>query len=193
MFAIFVCTLSVHTNSVRVLFAMARDGRLPFSAVFARVSRTTGTPVIPALLCGLVAIGILMANVSFPKVLELVTGVAILWANLAYLIVITGALWQRLQRSWPGGKPHEAGRRAFSLGRLGIPVNVAAVLWSLFMVINVGWPRTIVYGNENRFAAVVYTVILLVCGGVLFFFLGGKREPMETTESPIRAARSGSV
>jgi len=42
-FAIFVCTLSVHTGTVRVVFAMARDGRLPFSASFARVSQSTHT------------------------------------------------------------------------------------------------------------------------------------------------------
>jgi len=44
------------------------------------------------------------------------------------------------------------GRPAFSLGRFGLPVNVLAMLWSVFMVVNVGWPRTLIYGEANRFA-----------------------------------------
>lgn len=193
VFAIFVCTLSVHTGTVRVLFAMARDGRVPLSAVLARVSRTTHTPIIPALLCGIAAIVILVANISFPNIIELITAVAILWANLAYFIVVAAMLWRRLQREWPSGKAHEAGRSAFSLGRYGLPINVAAALWSLFMVINVGWPRALVYGDRNRFAAVGYTAILVVSGVAFFFLRGGNPEAMEPPEPQIRAAGSGSV
>ena len=51
----------------------------------------------------------------------------------------------------------------FSLGRFGIPVNMAAVLWSSFMVVNVGWPRAAVYGAawQTRFAPIILTAILV--------------------------------
>jgi urea carboxylase system permease len=196
VFAIFVCTLSVHTGTVRVFFAMARDGRLPLSYVFARVSRTTHTPVIPALLCGIAAIVMLVANISFPNIIQLVTAVAILWANLAYFIVVAATLWRRIQREWPSGKAHEAGRSAFSLGQYGLPINVAAALWSLFMVINVGWPRALVYGDRNRFAAVAYTAILVVSGAAFFFLRAGieNRWNRQNHKSGLRGAnRSDSV
>jgi hypothetical protein len=100
-------------------------------------------------LVGLGAILILVINVQFRKIVELVTAVAILWANLAYLLVVVAMLPRRL-RGWPkvgmrGGRP------AFSLGRFGLPVNVLALLWSVSMVVNVGWPRTLNYGEMNRF------------------------------------------
>jgi urea carboxylase system permease len=168
-FAIFVCTLSVHTGTVRVVFAMARDGRLPFSARFARVSQSTHTPALPAILVGLGAILILAINVQFPKLVELVTAVAILWANLAYLLVVAAMLGRRL-RGWPDAND-EVGRRAFSLGRFGLPVNVLALLWSVFMVVNVGWPRSLIYDESNRFAALNYTVVLVVVGASYFWLV----------------------
>ena len=168
-FAMFVCTLSVHTGTVRVMFAMARDGELPFSDAFAKVSRATGTPVVPAIVAGAGAILILVVNVKFPKIVELITAVAILWANLAYVLVVAAMLWQRLSRKT------EARQDGFSLGRLGLPVNTLAVLWSAFMVVNVGWPRAAVYGEENRFAAVGYTSVLAAAGGFWFWLQGRKK------------------
>jgi urea carboxylase system permease len=165
-FAIFVCTLSVHTGTVRVMFAMARDGKLPFSGAFAKVSRATHTPMIPAIIVGGGAILILVANVKFPKIVEVITAVAILWANLAYLLVVAAMLRQRLS-----GKT-EAWHTPFSLGRLGLPVNLLATLWLVFMVVNVGWPRAAVYGQENRFAALGYTSALGSAGGVWFWLRG---------------------
>jgi urea carboxylase system permease len=165
-FAIFVCTLSVHTGTVRVMFAMARDGKLPFSGGFAKVSRATHIPVIPAITVGVGAILILVVNVTFPKIVELITAIAILWANLAYLLVVAAMLWHRLS-----GRT-EARQRGFSLGRSGLAVNVLAMFWSAFMVVNVSWPRAAVYGEENRFAAVRYTAALAGAGGVWLWLRG---------------------
>src|SRR6185295_5779902 len=84
IFAIIVCTLAVHSGAVRLMFAMGRDALLPFSKSLSKVSPVTHTPVLATLLCGFGAIVILAVNVQFPKVFELVTSIAILWANLAY-------------------------------------------------------------------------------------------------------------
>jgi urea carboxylase system permease len=142
-FAITVCALAVHTGVVRLIFAMARDGELPFSPVLARVSPSSKTPILPALLSGAAAILILVANVNFPKVIELVTCVAVLWANLAYLLV-TGPLLARRLDGWP-----ERREGLFSLGRWGLPVNAAATAWCLFTVVNVGWPRAAGSGKRT--------------------------------------------
>jgi len=145
---------------------MARDRKLPFSGGFAKVSRATRIPVIPAITVGVGAILILVVNVKFPKIVELITAIAILWANLAYLLVIAAMLWHRLS----GRK--EARQRGFSLGRSGLAVNVLAMFWSAFMVVNVSWPRAAVYGEENRFAAVRYTAALAAAGGISLWLRG---------------------
>src|SRR6476619_2974714 len=126
IFAIIVCTLAVHSGSVRLMFAMGRDGYLPFSKSLSKVSTTTHTPVLATLACGLGALIILAINLQFPKVFELVTSIAILWANLAYWIVVAVQLKNRLN---PAGKAMNTDAR-FSLGKWGLPINILALIWS---------------------------------------------------------------
>jgi urea carboxylase system permease len=166
--AITVCALVVHAAAVRLIFAMARDNNLPFSAALGRVSAASRTPIIPALAAGVLAAAILVANVDFPNVIKVVTAVAILWANLAYLLV-TAALLLRRWRGWPVHcGPGVEG--VFALGRWGLPVNFLAATWCLFTVVNVGWPRPEVYGNAwyHRYGALLYTAGLVMVGGVYY-------------------------
>src|SRR4029078_11677583 len=168
IFAIIVCTLAVHSGAVRLMFAMGRDGCLPFSKSLSKVSSKTQTPVLATLLCGLGAIIILAMNLQFPKVFELVTSIAILWANLAYWIVVALQLKNRF-RSSRHGVDMDA---KFSLGKWGFPVNILALIWSSFMVINVSWPRTATYGLEwyHQYAAWIYTAGLICLGVFIYYY-----------------------
>ncbi|HEX9367635.1 MAG TPA: amino acid permease [Vicinamibacterales bacterium] len=166
LFAILVCALAVHAGAVRLVFAMARDGQLPFAPALARVSPAFRTPIAPAVVVGVLAILVLVVNVNLPKIVELVTMVAVLWANLAYLLVGAGMLWRR-RKPWP--PRGDAPRGLFSLGRLGVPINAAAVAWSTFMIVNVGWPRAATYGPswQHRFAPILLTLALLAAGAAV--------------------------
>ncbi len=173
IFAIIVCTLAVHSGAVRLMFAMGRDGYLPFSESLSKVSPKTQTPVLATLLCGLGAIIILVMNLQFPKVFELVTSIAILWANLAYWIVVALQLKNRIKLARDGGDTDAR----FSLGKWGFPVNILALIWSSFMVINVSWPRTSTYGLEwyNQYAAWMYTTGLICLGLIIYYIKSKKR------------------
>jgi amino acid transporter len=168
IFAIIVCTLAVQSGAVRLMFAMTRDGCLPFSESLSKVSAKTQIPVLATLLCGLGAILILGMNLQFPKVFELVTSIAILWANLAYWIVVAVQLKNRLTSN--GQKVDKDAR--FSLGKWGLPVNILALIWSTFMVINVSWPRTATYGFEwyQQYAAWIYTAGLIFVGMFIHYY-----------------------
>lgn len=174
IFAIIVCTLAVQSGAVRLMFAMGRDEFLPFSRPLSNVSSKTHTPVLATLLCGLGAIIILAVNVQFPKVFELVTSIAILWANLAYWIVVAVQLKNRFISARSGAKTEAR----FNLGRWGFPVNILALIWSSFMVINVSWPRTATYGLEwhNQYAAWIYTTGLICLGVFIYYYKLMKRK-----------------
>lgn len=176
IFAITVCTLAVHSGSVRLMFAMGRDGSLPYSKSLSEVSPKTQTPVLATLLCGAAAIIILAVNIQFPKVFELVTSIAILWANLAYCIVVTLQLKNRVFSARHGKDPDAK----FSLGKWGLPVNILAFIWSSFMVINVSWPRAATYGSEwyHRYAAWMYTAGLLLIGVFMYYYKSFKTKRM---------------
>lgn len=176
IFAIIVCTLAVHSGAVRLMFAMGRDGLLPFSESLSKVSSKTHTPVLATLLCGLGAIIILAMNLQLPKVFELVTSIAILWANLAYWIVVAVQLKNRMKAARSGVKT----QAQFNLGKWGFPVNILALIWSTFMVINVSWPRTATYGVEwyNQYAAWIYTAGLICVGVFIYYYKLLKRKKM---------------
>ena len=156
------------------MFAMGRDKCLPFSKSLSEVSPKTQTPVLATLVCGLGAIIILAMNIQFPKVFELVTSIAILWANLAYWIVVALQLKNRIT---PGRHEADPDIR-FSLGKWGLPVNILAFIWSTFMVINVSWPRTATYGSEwyNQYAAWMYTAGLICVGVFIYYYNLTKRQ-----------------
>jgi urea carboxylase system permease len=168
IFAIMVCTLAVQSGAVRLMFAMGRDGCLPFSKKLSEVSSKTHTPVLATILCGVGAIIILAMNIQFPKVFELVTSIAILWANLAYWIVVVVQLKNRFTSDRRGADTDAR----FSLGKWGLPVNILALIWSTFMVINVSWPRTATYGFEwyNQYSAWIYTTGLICLGVFIYYY-----------------------
>lgn len=176
IFAIIVCTFAVHSGAVRLMFAMGRDEHLPFSKSLSEVSHKTQVPVLATLLCGLAAIIILAVNLQFPKVFELVTSIAILWANLAYWIVVALQLKNRFTLARTGGDADAK----FSLGKWGFPVNILALVWSSFMVINVSWPRTATYGEGwyNQYAAWIYTAGLILIGVFIYYYKLYKRKKM---------------
>jgi urea carboxylase system permease len=171
VFAVTVCALAVHTGAVRLIFAMARDNNLPFSRALARVSGASRTPILPALVAGVLAILLLLVNVNSPKLVEAIVAVAIIWANLAYLLVTAPLLVRRL-RGWPGQGGH-TGPDIFGLGRWGLPVNLLAMTWSVALIVNMGWPRAETFGSAwyQRYAAVIFTSILLGIGTAYYWLV----------------------
>jgi len=137
--AITVCNLAVHTAAIRMMFAMARDNNLPAGEHLARVDPKHKTPVIPAVLIGVLALLILVVNIRQPQIFTVITSIGIIMIYIAYLLVTIPMLLARLRGQWP--RDEEATRGYFSLGRFGLVVNALAVGWGLFMATNLAWPR----------------------------------------------------
>jgi urea carboxylase system permease len=167
--AIIVCTLAIQTAATRLTFSMSRDGVLPWSRRLARVNRRTGTPILPAILVGAVAVAVLLVNVGQAQLFTAVTGVSVVIVYSAYLLVTIPLLYRRL-RGWPvkraGAAPDDpgAGVSHFRLGRWGLPVNIGAVLYGLFMAVNIAWPRTAVYDPQGGHWYLTWFPELFVAG-----------------------------
>jgi urea carboxylase system permease len=160
--AITVCNLAVQTAAIRMMFAMARDNNLPAGSRLAKVHPKYQTPVIPALLTGLIAILILVVNINQPQIFTVLTSVAIIMIYVAYLLVTGPMLVKRLRGEWP--PPKIPGH--FSLGRWGLPVNILGVLWGAGMVVNLAWPRRDVYNAAPPFHWYLQWGAVLFVGGV---------------------------
>ncbi|WP_158891913.1 APC family permease [Amycolatopsis anabasis] len=172
--AITVCVLAVHTAAIRIAFAMARDNALPAGSKLAKVSPKTGTPVLPAIIIGVIAVALLVVNINSPQIFSAVTSLAIILIYLAYLLVTVPMLVKRLRGRWPlPGAP----KGRFSLGRWGLPVNILAVLWGIGMTVNLAWPRKEIYNATEPFhwylqwSSVLFVAVFAIGGFAYYWFV----------------------
>jgi amino acid transporter len=183
--AISVCTLAVMASCIRLLFAMARDGRLPFGRQIARVSGHRKVPVVPALVVGILSLCLLAVNISNQSAFLALTSVAIVMFYVAYLGVTGGMLLRRIRGTWP--KPDHG--PYFSLGRWGTFVNAAAVVYGLLVAINIAWPRKEVYdalslapgGHGHWYWQWIAPLFIgsVVIIGSIYYFAVYHRKPIE--------------
>jgi urea carboxylase system permease len=141
--AIFVCCLAVQTATIRMLFSMARDNRLPAGSAVARVSGHRKVPIVPALVTGGLTLALLLINIGNQSAFLVLTSLAIIMFYLAYLGVTGPMLIRRLRGEWP--RPDHG--PYFSLGRWGLPVNICAVIYGTLVTINIAWPRNAIYNS----------------------------------------------
>ena len=195
--AITVCCLAVHTSCIRMMFAMARDGRLPFGPQVARVSGRGKVPIVPAIVVGLFAILLLAINIGNQSAFLALTSVAIIMFYLAYLCVTGPLLLRRLRGTWP--TPEHG--TYFSLGRWGVLVNVFAVVYGAIVAFNIAWPRTDVYNaigpHHWYFQWAAYLFIGAVMGSERSTTspstTASRSRSSPSTASPVRPRRAGDL
>src|SRR5437763_10158916 len=166
--AITVCCLAVQTAAIRMTWAMARDGRLPFSRAMSKVSPRSKTPVLPALLTGGLTIVVLLINLGNQRAFFILTSTAIILFYIPYLMVTGPMLVRRLRGGWP--RPEHG--PYFKLGRWGTLVNLVAVLYGAAMTVNLLWPRPEVYGSDHwyfQWGAVIVTALLVIIGAIMLY------------------------
>ncbi|WP_053387434.1 APC family permease [Leucobacter japonicus] len=154
------CVLSLQAAASRLLYSFARDGMLPGHAWLSKVSERSKVPTnalivactVPALICLLIFFndGILVAVTSF----------AILGIYLSFQMVVFASLRQRL-RGWRPAGP-------FSLGALGLVVNVLALAYGVFAMVLLAIP-----GSSGAFltdyVVLIGLAVVLVTGLVYLF------------------------
>jgi urea carboxylase system permease len=170
--SISVCCLAIQTAAIRMMFSMARDNALPGSSYIAKVSERSRTPIVPAVIVGLLAMIILLVNINQPKIFTVITGIAIVMIYLAYLCV-TVPLMRRRMEGWQGLAPVQG---LFSMRGSGMAVNVLAVAYGALMAINIGWPRNEIYGAGNyMWGGIIFIVGVIAIGGIWFAAIGKHR------------------
>jgi amino acid transporter len=133
------------------------------------------------------AILILVVNIRQPQIFTVITSIAIIMIYIAYLLVTGPMLKARLQGRW---RSEDTPEGYFTLGKWGLPVNIAAVVWGLFMAINLAWPRASIYNATEPFhwylkwGAVLF--IGIVMGGGFLYYWFVQRHKTGTLASHMR-------
>jgi urea carboxylase system permease len=137
LIAVFVCTLAIQGATVRLMFSMGRDRRMPLGTIWGSVNHTFKTPTNAAL-----AVGVLAAlPFFFTDAPGLIATGATGLIYLSYFLANLGVLAARL-RGWPHGDAW------FKLGGWGLIINILALIWGGLMIINFAlWHDTNLFGN----------------------------------------------
>jgi urea carboxylase system permease len=135
--AVYVCTLAIHGATVRLMFSMGRDRRMPLGGLWGHVNAQFKTPTNAA-----IAVGVLAAVPFFitdsPGLLA--TGATGL-IYLSYFLCNLGVLIARA-KGWPKQGAW------FKLGAWGTILNILALVWGGVMLINFAlWKDPGLFGN----------------------------------------------
>jgi amino acid transporter len=131
--AFLACGIAAQALTARTIYSVARDDVLPASRFLGHVDRRHAPlgaiAVTTAVACLALLLGLHTAAVGS----LIAFGTAAIY--LAFLLVALAALIARLRRTWvPAGH--------VQLGRIGLVVNVLAVMWLAFETVNIAWPRS---------------------------------------------------
>jgi amino acid transporter len=127
---LFMAINTLFTAMCRHVFGMARAGQLPFSNALSR-TRPNGEPWVAAIVIAVLTS--LPLIIITQNLTVLVTG-AIAAIYVPYVLVLGITLFARL-RGWPKTPA------PFSLGRWGLPVNLAALAAAALTLVDLVWPR----------------------------------------------------
>lgn len=165
--AIFACGLVIMTSNSRLIYAMARDGRIPFAETFTKVPRPTGGPVWAAVLVAAVPIVITLGFYANSDALAGFLGAgtlmpAILYASTVVLYILTRHKFT-----------HHADD--FQLGKWEWPVVIGASAWLLIEL------AIFIIPDDFRIAQ-YYAIGTLVVGAVVFAIMWFTRRDKLTAE-----------
>ena len=187
--AIFVCCLAIQAATTRLLYAYGRDKMIPASKFFAYVHPSTRTPMTSAIFVAVAAIVVLLyVNLggSDPFIaIARVTAWATAGTYIAYQMVVFGGLIAR-GRGWPKDKAY------FNLGKWGWPVNILALVYGVFMIVNLVWPRTPDAAWYDNYLVIVSLVVVVIVGAIIYVIQKARGVDLSATiheidESPAEA------
>ncbi len=127
--AMWFCGLSAVTWSSRTIYAFARDGGMPGSSIWKRVSPRYSTPAPAIWLCVVVAFAATISSGTY----AVVTSISVIGLYFSYIIPVYLG-WRRR------GTPSAAQPGPWHLGRFGSAINVVAMLWVIFITVILSIP-----------------------------------------------------
>lgn len=152
----------------RDLFAFARDGGLPFSSWLSRVDKGRAIPVNATVLSSGIAILLSLIYIGSPVAFYAITALGSVALLQCYCVSIGCLLWRRIYH------PETLPPTQFSLGRWGIPINIMAVivtLWSFFWSF---WPQyTPVAADDFNWASPIFVLVIIM--SMVFFIVKGRK------------------
>jgi len=138
LIAVAVCTTAIQGATARLMFSMGRDHRLPFGGVWGGVNHTLKTPANASI--GVAVLAAIPFFITGAGSMAYIAIAATGMIYISYFLCNLGVMFART-RGWP----HQGAW--FKLGSWGTIINILALLWGGFMIINIAlWTDPSLFG-----------------------------------------------
>ncbi len=128
------CAMSLQAAASRLAYSYGRDKMIIGSGLWSKFSQTRHVPPYALLLAAVVPALIVISAKFSTDALTKIISFAALGIYIAFAMVVVAALRARLKGWRPSGK--------FQLGRWGMPITIAALVYQVIAMLNMAWPRT---------------------------------------------------
>ncbi|MDN5766229.1 MAG: APC family permease [Humibacillus sp.] len=156
LISFFSCALSLQAAGSRLIYSYARDQMMPGSSLLSRFSVGRAVPPYALLLAAAVPALIVIGSKVSEDALTKIVSFAALGIYLGFMMVVLAALRARFKGWQPSGK--------FRLGRMGMPVTIAAFAYQLLAAVNMAWPRTPESAWYDNYIVLLSAVIVVGAG-----------------------------
>jgi len=126
--AMWLCGASSITSMARMWYAFARDDGMPGSSYLKQVSSRYRTPVWSILITSALTVLLCVYAATF----YVITSISTITLYLAYVIPVYLNWRNKRRRQGEYTTPETA---PWNLGRWGTPLNIVAILWTLFITL----------------------------------------------------------
>jgi amino acid transporter len=176
--AVFSTAIATLATIVRMIYGMARNEQLPGSAFLTRLSDRTTEPIGTIVVAAVLSLLPLIFIKKIPVIVASITALII----IPYILVLGSVLWRRL-RGWPGQ------RAQFNLGRWGMPITVAALVWTVIILLDAAWPREITNPTLGPLPVIEDLGIGAIVVGLLWWYFALRGRNRTGSQAPAEPAR----
>jgi amino acid transporter len=175
--AVFSTAIATLATIVRMIYGMARNDQLPGSAFLTKLSGHSREPIGTIIVATVLSVLPLIFIKKIPVIVASITALII----IPYIMVLGSVLWRRL-RGWPSE------RAQFNLGRWGLPITVAGIVWTVVILLDAAWPREITNPKLGPLPVIEDLGIGAIIVGLIWWYvsLRHKRTVHDVTPVPAR-------
>jgi amino acid transporter len=170
--SIFACGMIIMVTNGRLIFAMARDRRLPGHQFLNRVPRATGGPSWATVLAAVLGAVITLALRTHTSALTTLFTASTIMPALLY----AGTVLLYVFSSRRAGTQVTSGRRRRPFGKMEIPVVAGALIWLAY--------ELIVLIGPSEFRDAQYYVLGALGLGLVFYLVQLVTEPRAMRQEP---------
>ncbi|KAH7030603.1 amino acid/polyamine transporter I [Microdochium trichocladiopsis] len=160
------CNITMVATASRQLFAFARDQAVPFSSFFAHIRPGWDVPANSIFFTFIVSSLLALINIGSPVALNSITSLSTTSLISTYIVSISCIIWRRAT-----GAPML--KSPFTLGKWGLPINIASVVFLVFILVVAFMPSSPNPAPElMNWNILIYGVVMLI--SVAYFFAKGR-------------------